>query len=374
MNNQIKTPKVAIVHDFLQTMGGAERVTLALSEIYPDAPIYTLTYNKKMDDLFGGKKIVTSSLQKWQFIPSRFFIGMYPKAIESFDFTDFDVVISSSHSFAKNILTKPETVHISYIHSPMRYAWDEAHTQLKGQSYRTPLGNVFGLVEWVASNIIHKLRIWDKLGSSRVDIFVANSQNVRKRIQKYYRRDAHVIYPPVDTHLITPSKTSGDYYLVISRLSKYKRVDLAVHACQELGLPLVVIGSGEMESELKREATHSTKLLGFVDDETKIKYLQNCKALIFPGEEDFGIVPVEAMSAGKPVLAYKKGGLLETVVAGKTGSFFDEQTPLSITQALRHFDRNITNFDAKTIREHALMFSKDNFKKNIKKLVEDSTQ
>lgn len=374
MNNQVKTPKVAIVHDFLQTMGGAERVTLALSEIYPDAPIYTLTYNKKMDDLFGGKKIVTSSLQKWQFIPSRFFIGMYPKAIESFDFTDFDVVISSSHSFAKNILTKPETVHISYIHSPMRYAWDEVHTQLKGQSYRTPLGNVFGLVEWVASNIIHKLRIWDKLGSSRVDIFVANSQNVRKRIQKYYRRDAKVIYPPVDTHLIKSSKTSGDYYLVISRLSKYKRVDLAVHACQELGFSLVIIGSGEMESELKKNATHTTKFLGFVDDQTKIKYLQNCKALIFPGEEDFGIVPVEAMSASKPVLAYKKGGLLETVVSGKTGSFFDEQTPLSITQALRHFDRNITNFDAKTIREHALMFSKDNFKKNIKKLVEDSTQ
>jgi glycosyltransferase involved in cell wall biosynthesis len=363
--------KVAIVHDFLHSLGGAERVLLALTEIFPEAPVYTLLADPKIKKFFPNKKIHTSYLQKWSFIPSRFFISFFPRAIESFDFSDFDVVISSSNSFAKNIITKPETIHISYIHSPMRYAWDETHTQLANQAHRTLIGRAFGLTEWVASNIIHRLRIWDKLGSSRVDVFVANSENVRNRIKKYYRRDAQVIYPPADTHLIKPNETNEGYYLVISRLSKYKRIELAVEACQELGLPLVVIGNGEMENELKKMATQTTKFLGFVDDATKIKYLENCKALLFPGEEDLGIVPIEAMAAGKPVLAFKKGGLLETVIDGVTGAFFLEQTTASITQALRNFDRELSKYNVEEIRKHAQKFSKQTFKDNIDKLVHD---
>ncbi|MDD5605763.1 MAG: glycosyltransferase [Patescibacteria group bacterium] len=363
--------KVALVHDFLHNMGGAERVLLALAELFPDAPIYTLVFDPKLKPFFDPKRIHTSYLQKWRRIPSRFFIGLAPQAVESFDFTSFDVVISSSNSFVKNIITKPETLHISYVHSPMRYAWDEAHTQLKGQAYRTPLGSVFGLVELIAGDIISKLRVWDRLGVSRVDIFVANAQNVRRRIQKYYRRDAHVIYPPVDTHLIQHSDIRGDYYLVLSRLSRYKRIDLAVSACRELDLPLVVIGAGEMEAQLQKMAGPHTKFLGFVDDVTRIKYLQNCKGLIFPGEEDFGIVPVEAMAAGKPVLAFRKGGLLESVIEGRTGAFFDEQSIASITEALKDFDKNVDNFDSQVIHEHALTFSKAAFKDNIEKLVKE---
>lgn len=372
MADKTEKIRVALVHDFLHSLGGAERVLLALTEIFPEAPVYTLLADSKIKKFFPNKKIHTSYLQKWSFIPSRFFISFFPRAIESFDFSDFDVVISSSNSFAKNIITKPETIHISYVHSPMRYAWDEAHTQLANQAHRTLIGRAFGLTELVASSIIHGLRIWDKLGSSRVDIFVANSENVRKRIQKYYRRDAQVIYPPVDTHLIKPTATNDGYYLVVSRLSKYKRVDLAVEACAELGLPLVVIGSGEMTEELKKIAHPTTKFLGFVDDATKIKHLENCKALIFPGEEDLGIVPIEAMAAGKPVLAFKKGGLLETVINGTTGAFFEEQTVASSVSALRQFDADILKFDAEQIRTHAKKFSKQVFWDKIDKLVHES--
>ena len=361
-------PKIAIVHDFLQSLGGAERVTLAISELYPDAPIYTLTYNSKLDKYFGDKKIVTSYLQKWAHlqrwarIPAKLLLPFYPLAVESFDLDDFDIVISSSHSFAKNIITRPQTTHISYIHSPMRYIWDTWHTYIAEQNLGRALSATI-------RRILSQIRIWDKVGASRVDIFVANSHNVRNRIAKYYRRASQVIYPPVDVDKISLGQP-GDYFLVVSRLSRYKRVDLAIAVCNELKLSLKVVGTGEEESALRKLAGPTTEVIGWVDDTEKIKYLQGARALIFPGEEDFGIVPVEAMAAGKPIIAFRKGGLLETVIEGQTGLFFDDQTVPSLKSAVEKFINQTGLWDGSAIRRHAEQFSKANFQSAIGGLVD----
>lgn len=362
----MRKPRVALVHDFIQSLGGAERVTLALSEIFPDAPIYTLTYNPKLSKYFRGKKIIVSGLQKYSFLPAKFLLPFYAGAIESFNFSGFDIVISSSNSFAKNIITPADTYHISYIHSPMRYVWDAWHTYLDEQKLSRAMAGTM-------QSLLSKLRIWDKLGSSRVDLFVANSKNVRNRVNKYYRRDAKVLYPPVDVRQIALNKENKGYFLAISRLSRYKRLDIAVEACRDLDMPLVVIGTGEEESKLRKLAGGQTEILGWVNDTEKIKYIENCRALIFPGEEDFGIVPVEAMAAGKPVIAYKKGGLMETVVDGKTGLFFDNQNAESLKRAIRLFKMKENDFDAKAIRQHTQQFSKEVFKKNIAELIQQST-
>lgn len=355
-------PRVAIIHDFFHTFGGAERVTLALSEIFPDAPIYTLTYSKKLDPWFGGKKIGPSYLQRYSWLPAKFLIPFYAKAIESFDFNDYDIVISSSHSFAKNILTNPSTIHISYIHSPMRYIWDAWHSYLKSQQLFWPING------WI-TNILHHLRIWDRLGVSRVDHYVANSKYVTDRIRKFYRRDSQVIYPPVDVDKIQVSPSKQDYFITLARLSQYKRVDLAIQACNELKLPLVVIGTGELEAKLKQIAGPTVKITGWIDDEQKIKYIQDCRALIFPVEEDFGIAPVEVMAAGKPVIAFRKGGCLETIIEGKTGMFFNEQTVASLVSTLQNFISQEASFDPVQISQHAQQFSRQRFQEEIKTLV-----
>lgn len=358
-----REPKIAIVHDFLESFGGAERVTLAIAEIYPDAPIYTLTYDQKLDPWFGHRKVITSYLQPWTRIPAKFLIPFYAQAIESFNFDDFDVVISSSHSFAKNILTQPHTIHISYVHTPMRYIWDSWHTYLKSQKVIWP-GKL------VVTNILHHLRLWDRLGASRVDQFVANSKYVAERIRKFYRRESLVIYPSVDTDKIQLSTETKSHFITIARLSQYKRLDLVVQACNELNLPLVVIGTGEMEAELKKMAGPTVTITGWISDEQKIKYIQESRALIFPGEEDFGIVPVEIQAAGKPVIAYGKGGCLETVIDGKTGLFFPEQTVESIKQAIQAFIGREGEFDPRVIHEHAQQFSRTRFQSEIKQLVD----
>ncbi|RLC37861.1 glycosyltransferase family 4 protein [candidate division Kazan bacterium] len=363
----MKKLKVALVHDFLQSFGGAERVTLALSKIFPEAPIYTLTYNPKLAKFFRGRKIIVSKLQKYSLLPAKFLLPFYAGAIEGFDFSGFDVVISSSNSFAKNVITPAATTHISYVHSPMRYVWDAWHTYLGEQSLSRAITKTM-------RGLLFKIRMWDKLGSSRVDMFVANSRNVRNRIRKYYRRDAQIIYPPVDVDKISMHPENKGYFLAISRLSYYKRLDLAIEACRDLDVPLIVIGTGEEESKLKRLAGPNTKILGWVNDAEKIKYLQNCRALIFPGEEDFGIVPVEAMAAGKPVIAFRKGGLLETVIEGKTGIFFDEQSVVSLKRTLRLFITQENKFDCKIIRKHAKKFSKKRFQDEIRELVAESVK
>lgn len=363
--NKLDALKVAIVHDFLVNVGGAERVTQTLAEIFPKAPIYTLLYDPKVDEFFSRKKIIVSALQYWYKIfriPVKFLFSLMPQAIESFDFSNYDLVISSNNSFAGGIITSPATYHLSYCHSPTRYLWDASHTYIKEQK----------LPGWIANWVNHKLsdlRIWDRLSAGRVDKYVANSNHVKRRIKKYYRRDAQVIYPPVDTHRIKPKFNHSDYFLIVSRLVSYKRIDLAIKACHVLSLPLIIIGEGPEKPALEKIAGTKVEFLGWCDDKNKIEYLRNSRALIFPGEEDFGIVPIEAMAAGKPVIAFNKGGVKESVIENETGLFFDEPNVESLVLALRRFLVQEDKFDYKIISQRAVKFNQDRFKNEIINLV-----
>lgn len=358
--------RIAIVHDFLTTLGGAEKVTQALSNIFPGAPIYTLLYNPKLASHFAGKKIIVSNLQHWyRFfkIPVKFLLPFMPSAIESFDFNDYDLVVSSNNSFAGGIITRPDTFHLSYCHSPTRYLWDATHTYVEDQ-------NLPGYIKNKIYQILHNLRIWDKIASGRVDKYIANSYYVKNRIKKYYKKDAKVIYPPVDTDKIKPGSKNLGYFLIISRLVSYKKIDIAIKACNILKLPLIIIGEGPSKKYLQKIAGSTIEFLGWQSDQNKIEYLRNSRALIFPGEEDFGIVPVEAMAAGKPVIAFNKGGVKESVVENETGIFFDELTSKSLISAIRQFMVQENRFDKDTIVKQAGKFSKDNFKQAILKEVE----
>lgn len=364
MAKSLKQLRVAIVHDFLVNTGGAEKVTQVLSEMFPQAPIYTLLYNPQVGKLFPEKKIIVSYLQIWHKlgIPTKFLFSFMPQAIESFDFSSYDLVISSNNSFAGGIITNPDTFHLSYCHSPTRYLWDAYHSYVEDQ--KAP-----GWIKNIVKRMLHKLRIWDRLSADRVQQYIANSKHVRNRIRKYYKKEAKVIYPPVDTHLIKPKKDNTGYFIIISRLVSYKKIDLAIKACNMLKLPLIIIGDGAVKKSLEKMAGSTIEFLGWQNDENKIEYLRNARALIFPGEEDFGIVPVEAMAAGKPVIAFNKGGVTESVVENKTGVFFDELAPRSLVSALRRFIGMEKKFNYKEISVHASNFNKERFKQEIIALI-----
>ncbi len=358
--------KVALVHDYLNQYGGAERVLEVFSEAFPEAPIYTLFYDEKLTSgVFKGKDIRTSFLQKIPFSRKyhQVFPVFMPVAAESLDFRDYDVVLSDSASFAKGVITKPSTLHICYLHTPLRYAWDKSHEYLS----EFPMPRV---IKWVAPFVLAYLRMWDKDASSRPDILLTNSQFVRSRIRKYYGRDAEVVYPSIDPTFFGEEDISanGEYFLMVGRLTPYKRFGLTVEVFNELGWPLKIIGNGPERRRLERRAKKNVEFFGTVSDGTLRKYYAGAKALIFPQEEDFGIVPLEAMAAGRPVIAFRAGGALESVKEGETGMFFDEQTPESLQRVLHEF--NSVRFDSEKIREHARKFSKDLFKSRIKEIVE----
>lgn len=357
--------KVAIVHDWLANMGGAERVILAFKEIFPEAPIYTVVYNPdKIPKIFHDMDVRPSFIQKLPKAKTKYqmYLPLMPTAVEQFDLSGFDVVLSSSSSVAKGVITKAGTVHICYCHTPMRYAWDFYHEYLQGEDVG-PIKRK--LIPW----LMNYIRMWDRLSADRVDYFIANSHNVATRIRKHYRREAAVIHPPVNGHYFTPEDTDGGYFLVVSRLVPYKRVDLAVKACNELGLPLKIIGGGSELERLKALAGPTVQFMGRLTDEEIRKAYADCKAFIFPAEEDFGITPLEAQASGRPVIAYGVGGALETVVPGKTGLFFDSQTVESLTKAVESF--NSIEYNKGAIREHALNFDVAVFKEKIKNFVEE---
>ncbi|MDX9971148.1 MAG: glycosyltransferase [Candidatus Gracilibacteria bacterium] len=360
--------KVALVHDFLIRLGGAERVLKVLSDMFPNAPIYTLLYDEsKVGKVFPKEKVKTSFLQKYpKFIKNyqRYLTYKMPRAIEELDFSEFDLVISSSNSFAHGIITNTDTKHVCYCHSPMRYAWDWANEYVEEN-------NISGIKRVVYSYLIKYLREWDKISADRPDKYLANSSNVQKRIKKYYGLDCDVVFPPVDVNRFNVKGTNQDYFLVVSNLTPYKKVDLAVRLFNKIGKRLVIIGGGPQRAYLKSIAAPNIDFLGFKSDEVVKEYIENCRAFIFPGEEDFGITPLEAMAAGKPVLAYGKGGTLETVVSGKTGEFFYEQTLESMEDGLARLLYNEQFYDANNIRKHAENFSIEIFKKNIKKHILD---
>jgi glycosyltransferase involved in cell wall biosynthesis len=344
-------------------MGGAERVLEELLSIYPEAPLFTsfVRFNG-LPETFKKRNIKTSFLQK---LPSfirknhqRFF-PLYPLAFESFDLSGYNIVISSSMCCAKGVVTGANTIHVCYCHTPMRYVWEQKENYEKGMGCLKKF--VFRLLE-------HRMRLWDYSSSQRVNYFIANSSTVQKRIKKTYGRESVVVYPPVRCSYFLPSETDGDYYLVVSRLVAYKRFDLAVKACAVLGKKLFVIGNGPELKSLKKISNGNIKFLGSLLDDDVKRYISECKALLFPGEEDFGIVPVEAMSCGRPVIAYGKGGVLDTVVDGKTGVLFGEQTVESLKEAIEKFEG--MSFDKQAIREHALKFDESVFKERIREFVE----
>jgi glycosyltransferase involved in cell wall biosynthesis len=352
--------KVALVHDYLNQMGGAERVVIAFHQMFPDAPIYTSIYDpRRVDPVFQEMDIRTSFMQKFPLVTRHHqpFLPFYPFAMESLDLRDYDLVLSSSSAFGKGVITRPETMHICYCHTPMRWCWNY-HEYVE----REQLG---AMARRVLPFLITGLRMWDQVSAMRVDHFIANSPVVAARIQKYYRRDAVVIPPPVEASRFSfdPAIEGEDYFLIISRLIPYKRIDLAIEACNRLHLPLVIVGAGRDMERLKRMAGPTIRFLGRLSDEEVLHYYARCRAFLFPGEEDFGITPLEAQACGRPVIAYGSGGSLASVVEGITGEFFYEQTVDSLATVLASFEER--RYEPQTIRNHALEFDTSRFHRRI---------
>lgn len=360
-------PRIAIVCDWLVSRGGAERVISTLSDMFPDAPIFTSLYNKDALPEFSSRDVRMSFLQGIPGAQSKhaFFLPLMPHAFEQFDLSAFDIVISSAHSCAKGVITKPRTLHISYCHSPMRYCWENSHEYF--EQYGLP-----AVLRGRAKKILHELRMWDRLAADRVDFFVANSRHIQQRIEKYYRRSASVIYPPVETEKFRPSKKHGQYFVAVGRLTPYKRFDLLIDAFNEMKLPLVIVGVGKDEKILRRRAGRFITFLGAIPDAELEKIYQGALALVFPQNEDFGITVVEAMSCGKPVIAFAAGGALETVIPGKTGLFFDNQSIPSLKKAILEFQA--MKWDSETIRNHAELFDKKVFLDNLKRYIDEKWQ
>jgi glycosyltransferase involved in cell wall biosynthesis len=360
--------RVAIVYDWLINKGGAERCLEVLLEIYPKADIYTLVCDKdNFKAELSGRRVYTSFLQKIPGIRSSYrkFLPLFPTAIEQFDLRDYDLVVSFSHCVAKGVITTKDTCHICYCSTPVRYAWEFYYDYFKSTSGE----GLSWLGRKLAPFVMNYIKMWDILSLNRVDYFISVADNITQKIEKYYRRDSKVVYPPVNTEYFVPTGEVGNYYLVVSRQVSYKRVDLAIKAFNELNLPLTVVGTGPENRKLKKIANKNIKFMGRLSDEELKKLYAGCKALIFPGEEDFGIVPLEVQSAGRPVIAYGKGGVLETVVNGVTGIYFNEQTKESIIEAVKKFDDK--KFNSADIRRHALGFSRNIFKTKIESLINE---
>lgn len=359
-----KAPKVALVHDWLDSRGGAERVLKCFHEIWPEAPIYTLVYDpERAPDWVRECDVRTTYIQDW---PGgvkyrKLLLTKMPRAWESLDLTEFDLVVSDCSGCCKGVLTRPDALHICYCHSPIRYVWDQYYDYLAGAS---------ALKRAFMPGMIHKVRMWDFQAAQRVDYFIANSDYVGKRIKKFYRRNSVTIHPGVDIPYSDVSETRDDYYLVVSRFVHYKRVDLAIEACNKLGKRLVVIGSGgEEEQRLRELAGPTVEFRGRVSDAEMQEAYAHAKAFLFPGIEDFGLTPVEAQANGCPVLAYGEGGALETVVDGQTGLFFHEQSAESLAECMNRFEA-MGGLSAATCRDHALGFSNEVFKREIKAFCE----
>lgn len=362
--------KVALVHDWLVNYGGAEDVVSAILEIYPDADIYTLVHDKKkMKGRFEKNKIFTSRLQKIPFATRLYtkFLKFMPAAFEAFDFSAYDLVICSSSSCAKGVITPPQTAQVAYIHTPMRYAWDLFFDYQKRSGALTR----FFMDRWMP-----QIRLWDYVSAQRIDALFANSKYIARRIKKFWNRDALVIYPPVNVGYFNPTNDAAreDFYVFFSRLVPYKRADIAIDACAALGKKLVVIGGGSEAKKLQELAKGKSGIsfTGRISDEKVREYLQKCKALIFCAEEDFGIIPVQAQACGTPVIAFGKGGATESVLDKKTGVFFPEQTAASCAEAIKEFEKleAAGNFDAKKIIAHAKTFSRERFIKEFKAVCE----
>lgn len=366
--------KVALIHDHLAQEGGAEKVLKVLADMFPEAPIYTLLYDqKKVDKNFAGRRIESSIIQR---LPGgvrhyKWYLYFMPMAVEFFDLRPYDLVISDASAFAKGVITTPETLHICYCHTPTRYLWSDAHQYLNELKYNKWIKKIISLT-------LGRLRVWDFAAAQRVDYFIANSETVRRRIAKFYRREATIIYPPVETSKfkivdLSQQPRGERYFLVGCRLAPYKRVDMVVQAFKALGANyrLKIFGDGLDLPRLQKLAGAATNIefLGRVSEEQKADLYAHALAFINPQEEDFGITAVEAMASGRPVIAYRRGGATETVLEQISGVFFEEQTPGAVMAAVRRFvedsDSGTQLWDSHKIKEHAEQYSVTNFKKQL---------
>ncbi len=361
--------KIAIIHDWFNEVGGAEKCVESFVHLYPQADIFSLIDflpRQERTKILAGAYAKTSFIQKLPFVKSKYrqYLPLFPFAIEQFDLSNYDVILSSSHAVAKGVLSHASQLHICYCYTPMRYAWDLYFPYLE----ETGLNK--GLKGWFAKYFLHKIRLWDTQTAQRVDHFIAISHYISKRIKKTYGKDSTVIYPPVDVEAFEVCYQKEDFYLTASRMVPYKKIDLIVEAFRSMpDKKLIVIGDGPDFAKIQAKASQNVVLMGYQSFDILKAYMQKAKAFVFAAEEDFGITPIEAGACGTPAIAFGKGGVKETVVEGVTGIFFDVQTVPSLINAIHKFET--LTFDAATIRTHTLKFSKDRFEKEIKNFIEE---
>lgn len=366
--------RIALVHDWFNCIAGSEKVIKEIMHCFPEADVFSLVDHltqPQRESLGIHKPITTSFINRLPFQKGfRNYLPLMPIAIEQFDLRPYDVVISSSHAFAKGALTTAEQLHLTYVHTPIRYAWDMYQEYLEQNN----LGR--GIKSSVIRSSLHYIRNWDRSTADRPDVYMANSGYVANRIKKTYNRDAHVLYPPCDVHKMTVQHKKDDFFLAAGRLVPYKRFDLVVDAMKHLpDQKLVLIGDGPEMQKIKSKAGPNVELLGYQSDEVLRDHMQRARAFVFAAVEDFGIMPVEAQACGTPVIGINRGGVAETVIDGKTGILFDDQTPESVAQAMQTVgDLPSEFFDADTIRAHAETFSREVFRKRLLELIDQSKQ
>jgi len=371
----LQNKKVAIVHDFIEDYGGAEGVLEAICEIFPDAPIFTLLHDQKKSDKWGeewirSKKIKSSFLEKAPaFLKRRkkYLLPFMPAAVESLNLRDYDLVVSSCGAFSKGLVVKTKTFHICYLHSPMRYVWDWHKEYLEENRLK-------GGRKIPIRLFLNYLRTWDRASADRPDHLISNSYYTAARVKKYYRRSSEVIYPPVKTEDFHPQKENDGYFISVGRLSGYKRVGLMVDTFSKLKLPLVIVGQGGEITGIKEKIKKCSngdqlKLIGWKKRDEVVKLIQNARAFVFAAEDDFGIAPIEAMAAGKPVIALRAGGAIETIREGITGEFFDEPKMEMLADGVRKFIGNENEYDPEKIREQAEKFTRSRFKKEMEEYI-----
>ena len=361
--------KKALIHDWFSTYAGAEKCVESFTNIWDDFEIYSLIdflSGTDRDKILKGKHAHTSFIQKLPFAKDKYrnYLPLFPLAIEQFDLSGYDVVLSSSHAVAKGVLTHSNQLHIAYVHTPIRYAWDLYHQYLRESGLDRGLKGV------LAKYFLHKIRLWDASTANRVDHYVANSRYIARRIKKTYGKPSDVIYPPVDVDKFTLRETKEEFYLTASRMVPYKKIDLIVEAFSQTDKKLLVIGDGPDMAKIKSKAGKNVELLGFASDETMTDLMGRAKAFVFAAEEDFGITPVEAQACGTPVICFGRGGARETVRDGESGLYFMEQNARGLLAAVAKFEQNYDKFEPVKIRENSLKFSRARFEAEIKSYVE----
>lgn len=362
--------KKALVHDWFSVNAGAEKCVDSFTNIYDDFDFFSLIdflNDEDRKNILKGKYSNTSFIQKLPFSKTKYrnYLPLFPFAIEQFDLSEYDLILSSSHAVAKGVLTHSNQLHISYTYTPIRYAWDLYFQYLKESNLDKGLKGI------VAKYFLHKIRVWDYSTVNRVDHFISISQYIAKRVKKVYGRDSKVIYPPVDINKFELNENKDEFYLTASRMVPYKKIDLIVESFSQTNKKLVVIGTGPDMEKIKKKAKSNIEILGFQEDEVLIDYMKRAKAFVFAAEEDFGIVPVEAQACGTPVICLDKGGTKETIQDGVSGVFFKEQKIDSLLSAIDEFEKNYDLFEPSLVRKNSLKFSKERFEGEIKSYIED---